>query len=350
VRTALAALVLIAVAGRSARADDPKRTSVTVLPWSGAIVTVSEDDKTFTGAFNAFLGRSGARISVDASAPFDSDDETAALVSESELASGVAATATLTYDSTYAALGRDATFAAGRQLELCARLEVDPCLESEVRHKLAVAGAQNAIPTGDGSYWAIGGSLGGRFDRISAYVGDVAAAPRELQRYSIEAGGYGALYWAGPGVALTGRAGLSVDRSVRTATFERCVTLPSSDESTVGRSCRNALLAAGSGDASVAGYARGAVTYIGSRVGAIAGYVPGGELRFNGEQIGQDAALTTRVSLFIVPREGVALRTGFAAEVTTALTADEAAGVDAGDTGALQVVGFVGIGFGVGAL
>ncbi|WP_437977555.1 hypothetical protein WMF11_11935 [Sorangium sp. So ce295] len=101
-RAPIALLAGLAVTGHAAtaRAEDPKADSLTVLPTTKASFLISTKEKRGILGYST-LFESGVRLSLETSAPLDEDTRTAAFLRKGQLASGFRAELHIGYDSTH---------------------------------------------------------------------------------------------------------------------------------------------------------------------------------------------------------------------------------------------------------
>lgn len=353
------AALLIGSASGAARAEDPKSTSLTVLPSTGASLVFAAKDEKYGALSYSYLGRSGFRVSVSASAPLDNDTRVAAFLRQNELVGGFSFNVQIGYDSAFDALKLTEAEVSHKLNELCEDIkaveagykcgdykEVDGWLtqhpDSPLWQKYPFLRAKRqarreaplrVIPPyreGRMPYSSIGADLAASFDRASVYKDDLATDPMDVSKYKIQVGVQQITYFAGQ-LALTLRGGLDVSKGFSTVTVKRCIDVPSTTSSITGSACNDKALFLKRLDesASAAGYGRLALTYV--PLTTYGGTIPGVELRAGFEQLGQKPKFNIRAIGFVTPPLGLfAARFGIGLDLNDALADDPDAGLTRG--------------------
>lgn len=361
------ALLLATALSVTAQAEPAKEEALSIQPHTGAFLKLTEKEKRAVGSFS-HLSTDGVRMDLTVSAPLDSESREAALTAENAPASGIAGTVALGYDSRQKSLElSDAERAPGDILTACKVLKVgtkpkvgqaacwsddliswyedfkksrvldcdaDEATCANVKRRLLLNEACPAadtkcaqvarvwehlvardrqrknidryfLPDTSNTYWAFVGELSYSFDRIRAYDrANIAPKAGTYNSYAFDAGPRFDLYFA-PSVAISLRAGYTLNREVQVQSFERCRSLPSDDETVTGQACEDTRALKSTPSAESSFYSRLALTYVGQTV--TQGTVPGAELRLSADRIGQDAEATIRVSTFLSPITGPVL-------------------------------------------
>ena len=340
------AIVALALWAASARADDPKKQSLTVLlptpvdaPAADASVVFASDDKrlavSVTYAFPSLVSLF-ARVS----APLDGDSRVARFLGAGNPA--FAGELALGYDSRRAMQWRSEEAArvalalspeerTFEDLKLCEAEHIEPCTQSQImrwmrdercgsergcstaqldkvaplqmameRRNLMVSNIPATLRKVE--YW-VGGDLAVAYDKLSVYRNDLALPPADVTKYDVQLGANASVFlWRA--IALNLRVGGEVASSPSVTRVERCETLPSTDPMVTGRSCdKNALFMSGAlPRAQASAYVRFALDYEFHKSKLTRqDIIPGVEGRVGVEQLGQSPSLDLRFTAFFTP-------------------------------------------------
>jgi hypothetical protein len=330
----------------AARADDPKKQSLTVLlptpvdaPAADALFRFTSDDKRLTVAVTYALPQ---RVSLFAqvSAPLDGDSRIARFIGEEDAA--FAGQLQIGYDSRRALAWRadEAARAAlaltpeertFEDLKLCETYAIEPCTQSRIvkwmteDHCDRVTGCSNTelsraapwamaverrnlmvsnIPSTlrNVEYW-VGGDLAVAYDRLPVYRLDVATSPIDVAKWNVQVGANASLFLV-HALALNLRVGTEVARTPKPKKFTRCQMLPSSDPTVTGQSCdKDALFLGGElPPERAAAYVRFAIDYEFHKSKLTKqDIIPGVEGRVGFEGLGATPSLALRFTAFFTP-------------------------------------------------
>jgi hypothetical protein len=366
----------LAASSSVARADDPKKQSLTVLlptpvdaPAADANVLFTSDEKrlnlSVTYAFPSLVSLY-ARVS----APLDGDSRVARFLDDrnpafqGELSLGYDSRRAMkwrTEEAARVALALSPEERTFEDLKLCEENQIEPCTQSQIvrwvrdEHCKREGGCSNAqldrvaplqmamerrnllvsnIPSTlrKLEYW-VGGDLALGYDKLPVYRNDLAGAPTDVTKFDLQVGANAALFlWRA--IALSLRVGAEVARTPSVTRVERCQAIASTDPTVTGRACdKSALFMSGALPATTAAaYVRFAIDYEFHKSKLTRqDIIPGVEGRVGVEQLGQSPSLDFRFTAFFTPViDPVAGQFGVGVDWAYALR--DSAGVPAGQT------------------
>jgi len=320
----IAGFAVLAGIASSAHADDPKKDSLTVLPWTQATLLFSSDEKLGVVEFSQLFKKKWG-LNIKASAPIDKDTRVAAFVDDGHLSSGFTGSFQIGYDRRAKQSARLADNIESAMFGLDGGSSTEAETAALRRRNLLLT----AIPDDDGPEDPIFSiSLDGRisYDRLSVYQDDLASKPVDNAKYNLGLGANFTYYGPLRGLALTARTGFDREQDSGADTVERCVQPPSSDGTVSGKQCdAKALFRSGDApDAETSAYLRLAATYqYSSGKPSKSDLVPGLEARFGIEGLFANKSLDTRLTLFGTPVSGAtAARVGVALDVSYRINID----------------------------
>jgi len=345
---ALALFAGVSAVESSAFADGDASSALSVLPWNGVFLKVSDGDQRGTVEFGRNV--SAFRYHLAVSAPLNSSSRVAAFTDENRLTAGASASLSISFSS----ILNDAGAAArviGKPTDACraflaamsaaGKVPLPTCSEDSavysawlVEHaNTATDAAQSAaarelgkrpVPTAFADrrfFWELGLDLLGSYDRLSVLPADAAAPEEDATKWNFRAGLAARAYWA-PWFALTLKPGIEWSRSPSTVKFTRCEGVPSSSDNVTGQSCSDdALLLLASHKTVAKPYFQWALT--GVLPSQTAKVTPGAELGMRWYTVGGAARQSVTLTAFLAPTiEPVVTRFGVGVEMITALADD----------------------------
>jgi len=345
-----AAAVVLAMA-TPAFADGDATSALSVLPWNGAFLKISDADKRGTIEFGSNI--SALRYHVSISAPLDGSSRRAAFTDNSGLAAGTALSLSLSYssilaDAATAALAAPApdeacrTFAA--QMASTGKNPIPPCSEDDDTYSSWLQTWRNAhsapppspaetaaelgkhpIPSrlapNNPFFWEAGVDFSASYDRLSVYAADAAASPQDIKKWTARVGLDLKAYWA-PWLAFTVKPGVQWSKTPSTEKFTRCESIPSSGADVTGQSCSDdALLLLGEHSVSVNPYFQWALT--GVLPSRTAKANPGAEIGMLWDSLGGVGRRHVTATAFLAPTsEPVVTRFGVGLDISQAMSDD----------------------------
>ncbi|MDB4965898.1 MAG: hypothetical protein JWN44_1587 [Myxococcales bacterium] len=334
------------VAATSARGDDPKKQSLTVLlptpvdaPAADANLIFTSDEKRLTLSVT-YAFPSLVSVSARISAPLDGDSRIARFLApgnpafEGELSLGYDSRRAMKWRTEEAArvsLALSPEERTFEDLKLCEANQIEPCSQSQIvrwmrdEHCRSERGCTNAqlervaplqmamerrnllvsnIPSTlrNVEYW-VGGDLAVGYDKLGVYRNDLALAPTDVTKYDVQLGANAALFLF-HAFAINLRAGGEVARAPSLERVERCQAIASTDPTVTGRACdKNALFMSGALPAAAASaYVRFALDYEFHKSKLTRqDIIPGVEGRVGVERLGQSPSLDLRFTVFFTP-------------------------------------------------
>ena len=365
-RVLVATLAAGLLTAATASADD-KPQPLTVLPWSGAFLKFSGEEK--KGSVSLVDTAGPIRFQAAASVPLDNDTRRAAFVDDSgQLTPGFSGSLSIFYSSLVDSLGDLARGSRQQRLDCNAYMAekaaamagpFQPCTEDnkdyqawvashsidphgeEARHKAAElkeAQRQDAIPrgsafarTGSAVFFEAGLDVSFAYDKLSLYSGDIAEKKKNYSKSDFKVGPLVRLYPAS-WLAITLRGGFESSKGVKTADAKICQNLTSSKADTTGQTCDDkALFLKKELPRDNSFY--GQVAFTGIIPRNVNGSAPGAELAFKVDKTGGVRKLYSTGTLFLSPVTGpVIAKFGVALEYSRALDDDPGGDFSSGKT------------------
>jgi|GEM_PF-6913319 len=305
--------------------------ALTLRPWSGATLVATEDDARMALGLSFLHG--GFRLDFEGSAPLDqSSNATGAL------AKGFAGKLFVAYDSRWSDLGLpDDGIAVEPTLEACERYGLawsstgacdrTPCTGGNLARARA---KEQKVQTFKDAYhleplnaWAVGLTVGGSYDRLSAFADTTTLTRTGYDDYDLEAGLRATWAVAQP-LLLVLDGGWKGAHDVAIADQSACQPGPDGQDV-----CETGSVLVSDGSLLHRGYARLAANWIIPT--SFNDVVPGFETRFGFEDLGGDARVDTRFLFYFAPiKSPLSVSFGVGFVLSTAL--EGSGGHDVGDT------------------
>ena len=322
-RTWLLAVALATLLPAAAQATDGSG-AFSIRPWTGATLSVSQDDTRM--ALGLSFLKNAFRADFEGGVPLDASAGTAGA-----LGKGFAGTLFLGYDSRWADLGLpEGGVSIEPTKERCERAGLAwgspeegqlPCTGGNLY--TATQGAVRSPFLVPIHAWALGLTLGGRFNRLTAFPDAQTTTRRTYDDYGIEVGVRAT--WAPlQSLLLAVDGGWNGSRAVTVVDGQACATLADGTSD-----CQPGSVLETSADLAHRGYARLAASWIIPQ--ELQDLVPGLELRAGVEDLGGDERLESRLLVFFAPvKSPLAISFGVGVALSTALVASP--GYEPGDT------------------
>lgn len=303
-----ATLIGAATTSTPARAEDPKKDDITVVPLNTALIKISTADNKFAPSFTSPFFGPGLQASASASVPLDERTRTAPFLEDNRLTPGFRGTLAVTWNSVYAKLNHHPKFPAPKeQEEYCNRNKIRPCKSSELPKQVYEQATKNSTWDNGTPAFIVGAESTFAYDSIRAYsTDDVSSTPLSMKKRHIELGATIHIWhtWKLGTIAFSLRGGGQNANTVTTRDFRRCEDLPSSDPKITGQACEDATVLTKQTAPSWSSYARASLLYLGTTPVATS-FLPGIEARINFEQLGTKSAyVNPRIVGFISPNFG----------------------------------------------